>query len=66
MEKGLRFREILLTRDSKEYMEEFIELIKSPAHWIFEILLIIIFDGIIGILIWPKIREVIKHLDKHK
>lgn len=47
-------------------MSEFIELIKSPAHWIFEIMLIILFDGIIGLLIWPKVKKILEHLDKHK
>jgi len=44
-------------------MSEFVELVKSPGHWMFEIMLMIIFDGVIGIMIWPFI----KHLwDDHK
>lgn len=46
--------------------EEFIELIKSPAHWLFELTIVFIFDIILGILIWPKIKEILRHLDKHK
>jgi uncharacterized membrane protein len=47
-------------------MNEFLELVKSPGHWMFEIMLIIIFDVIIGLLLWPKIKEIIIHLNKHK
>lgn len=47
-------------------MESFWQLLKDPAHWAFEILLIVIFDGIIGLIIWPKIKEILEHLRKHK
>lgn len=39
-------------------MNEYLELLKSPGHWMFEITLMLIFDFIIGIIIWP----IIKHL----
>lgn len=41
--------------------ETFWDLFYSAAHWQFEILLIIIFDGIIGLLIWPKIKQWFTH-----
>jgi hypothetical protein len=47
-------------------MEEYIHLLKSPGHWLFEITLILVFDGIILGIIYPKIKEILEHLDKHK
>ncbi len=46
------------------YMEEhetFWDLFNSIAHWQFEIFLIVLFDGIIGLLIWPKIKKWFTH-----
>ena len=42
-------------------METFFDLVKDPAHWEFEILLIIIFDVIIGLVIWPFIQKALVH-----
>lgn len=42
-------------------METFLELVKDPAHWEFEILLIVIFDVLIGLIIWPFIRKALVH-----
>ncbi len=42
-------------------METFFDLLKDPAHWEFEIFLIIIFDVIIGLVIWPFIRGALIH-----
>lgn len=47
-------------------IEEFIHLLTSPAHWLFEIVLIITIDGIILGILYPKMKEVLEHLDKHK
>ncbi len=41
--------------------ETFWTLLTDAAHWQFEIFLIIIFDGIIGLLIWPKVKAWFKH-----
>jgi hypothetical protein len=41
--------------------ETFLTLLKDPAHWQFELFLIAIFDGLIGLLIWPKIKNFTKH-----
>ena len=41
--------------------ETFLDLLRSKGHWEFEIFLIILFDGIIGLLIWPQIRKWWKH-----
>ena len=40
--------------------ETFWTLIKDSAHWEFELFLIFIFDILIGLLIWPAIRHLIK------
>lgn len=42
-------------------METFWTLLQDPAHWEFEIFLIIIFDVIIGAIIWPFIRGGLRH-----
>ncbi len=42
-------------------METFLELVRDPAHWEFEILLIIIFDVIVGLIIWPFIQKALVH-----
>ena len=41
--------------------ETFWELLTDPAHWYFEFLLIIIFDVIVGLLIWPFVRKGLMH-----
>ena len=41
--------------------ETFWTLLHNLSHWEFEIFLIIIFDGLIGILIWPQIKKFTKH-----
>jgi hypothetical protein len=41
--------------------ETFWVLLRNAPHWEFEIFLMIIFDGIIGVLVWPKIKGWFKH-----
>ncbi|KKR31910.1 MAG: hypothetical protein UT65_C0014G0009 [Parcubacteria group bacterium GW2011_GWF2_39_8b] len=41
--------------------ETFWTLFYSLPHWEFEIFLMIIFDVLIGVLIWPKIKKFTKH-----
>ncbi len=41
--------------------ETFWTLLTDKAHWQFEIFLIAIFDGIVGVLIWPKIKKWFSH-----
>jgi hypothetical protein len=36
-------------------------LLKDPAHWGFEIILIFIFDFLIGVWLWPKIKKFRRH-----
>jgi uncharacterized membrane protein len=42
--------------------ETFWDLMRSPAHWMFEIFLMVVFDLIIGALLWPFIK---KHWSHH-
>lgn len=42
--------------------ETFWTLLRDAAHWEFEIFLMVLFDGVIGALIWPFAR---KHLYHH-
>jgi hypothetical protein len=44
--------------------ETFWTLLKDSAHWEFELFLIFIFDILIGLLIWPAIRHLIKDHNK--
>ena len=41
--------------------ETFWTLFTDLAHWEFEIFLIVLFDVVIGVLIWPKIKGWYKH-----
>jgi len=41
--------------------ETFLTLLKDPAHWMFEIFLIALFDGLIGLILWPKIKKFLQH-----
>lgn len=41
--------------------ETFWTLLRDPAHWEFELLLIFIFDVLIGLIIWPHLRGFLKH-----
>lgn len=37
--------------------ETFTTLLRDPAHWQFELFLMLIFDVVIGALIWPAIKR---------
>lgn len=37
--------------------ESFWTLLRDPAHWYFELVLILLFDVVIGALAWPAIRR---------
>jgi hypothetical protein len=41
--------------------ETFWSLLRDPAHWLFELFLMALFDGLIGLLIWPTIRQKLLH-----
>ena len=41
--------------------ETFWSLLSDPAHWLFELFLIVLFDVIIGVIIWPRIKKAILH-----
>ena len=42
-------------------MESFFDLLKDPAHWEFEIFLMVVFDVVIGFIIWPYIQKALTH-----
>jgi len=42
--------------------ETFWTLLHDKAHWEFEIFLMVLFDGVIGALLWPTIK---KHWNHH-
>jgi hypothetical protein len=46
--------------------ETFIELVKDPAHWEFEIMLMVIFDGLIGMAAIPLFKRWLKAHDAKK
>ena len=41
--------------------ETFFTLLKDLAHWEFELFLILIFDVLIGLLIWPYLQKFLTH-----
>ena len=45
--------------------ETFWTLLTDAAHWEFEIFLIALFDGLIGVIIWPRIQRFFKHHESY-
>ncbi len=49
--------------------ESFWVLLKDPAHWEFELFLMVVFDGLIGAIAWPLIKRHIhrdvRHAEDH-
>jgi hypothetical protein len=45
--------------------ETFWTLLMSGPHWIFELMLMVVFDGLIGLIIWPFIHDHF-HPNPHK
>ena len=41
--------------------ETFWTLLHDPAHWLFEIFLMVLFDGFIAGLMWPLVRKHWRH-----
>ena len=41
--------------------ETLLNLLRDPAHWEFEIFLILIFDVFVGLLLWPSIKKFLLH-----
>lgn len=41
--------------------ETFFTLLKDPAHWEFELVLIFLFDVVIGMILWPCLKKISKH-----
>jgi hypothetical protein len=41
--------------------ETFWTLMRSSAHWEFELFLILLFDGLIGAILWPRLHKWTRH-----
>jgi len=41
--------------------ETFWTLLRNGAHWEFELFLMLLFDGLIGALLWPFVKKHIEH-----
>jgi len=37
--------------------ESFFQLLQSPGHWLFEMFLMVLFDGLVGYFAWPRIKR---------
>lgn len=46
--------------------ETFMELVKDPNHWLFELMLMMIFDGLIGAILYPRFKRWLKNHDEKK
>ena len=47
--------------------ETLMDLLRDRAHWEFELILMVIFDGLIGLIIWPFIKKHVQHhLDRDR
>lgn len=47
-------------------LQGYFELLQSWPHWMFEITLILIFDVIIGLILWPLIKRAVHRHDEEK
>jgi len=41
--------------------ETFWTLLSDPNHWLFELMLMLIFDVIIGVIVWPWVKRAFLH-----
>lgn len=54
------------TEDSGPWLKEYFHLLRDPAHILLELTLMLIFDVIIGLLLWPLVRSAFRAwLNKH-
>ena len=47
-----------------EMHESFLDLLRDPSHWAFEITVNLTLDGLIGVILWPRIRKAVVHYKK--
>lgn len=45
-------------------LQEYLELLQNPAHWMFEITLVIIIDVLLGMVLWPLVKKAIAKHDR--
>ena len=41
--------------------ETLLDLLKDPNHWALEIIIMIVFDGLIGFILYPLFRKKVLH-----
>lgn len=41
--------------------ETFLSLVCDPNHWLFELMLMALFDGLVGMILWPCFRRFALH-----
>ena len=46
--------------------ETFFTLLRNAAHWEFEIFLMLVFDVLIGLMMWPWLKKMIHEHGQHK
>lgn len=44
--------------------ETYLQLMKDPAHWAFEITTMLLIDGVLAGLAWPMIKRAVRSHDK--
>lgn len=45
--------------ENGDILADYGELLASPAHWMFELTLIVLFDVMLGVIIWPRVKRVV-------
>ena len=46
--------------------ETFFTLLRNMAHWEFEIFLMLVFDVLIGLMVWPRLKKAIHKHGQHE
>lgn len=44
--------------------ETFLQLLKDPGHWLFEVTTDLIIGGLFGAIVWPRIKAHFHHDDE--
>lgn len=55
---------LLAEEHSEALWEGYFELLQSGPHWLFEITLMLIFDVLIGLILWPLIKKAVRRHDR--
>lgn len=49
---------------SGSWYQQYVELLRNPAHWLFELTLMVVVDLLLLAIVWPRIQSWIKRHDK--